>query len=719
MSNHGSSGTGQHLRALREERRHLLRNQRPEHYCLDCHSVTFEDEEYCLNCATPRPSKGWTALAQANDPWLGRIIKDRYLIARSLGQGSSGQVYRAESLSISRQFAVKIIATDQNDAQAEQIITRLNREIEALSRLRNPHICSFYEIFDLRGQYVAAIMDLIEGTTLEELILDSEPLDINRACSLLRQTANGIFEAHQAGMIHRDLKPENLMVERLPAGDDFVHILDFGIVRLTDDSTVNLTHGFIGTPLYASPEQATGKAIDHRSDIYSLGAILFFMLTGEPPFFSNNVYEVLRMHVRKEAPRLSDVDSSRTYPESLEELTRRMLAKQPDDRPHDLSKVIDELDRFSRNQFSDAFMEPGSTDDRGTKNSASQFHTPASGVVQAPANQSRLGPQESDSKGFGRDEHTSSATLQAHGAREPAHTPAFLRKPTPTDTDNGLQPLKGEIKFETTGEESSAATAVPTAPYRLQSHPSKVVAAHCRDGVFAVFDRGNDEIRHFRSDRTTPLVIPVSSPQTVETIALSTSYLLTGHDQGTITQIGLDDRREEALFQDVRRAPISALATDDQGRCIVAGSRSGRIYLHQRHRSTSSKWKRIRGGEPVRSVVLNQSAENVAIARQDNTVEILNLTNPRSPIARFSVNAPVRAMSISPDDYLLAAALVDRTVGLFQIPTGRKLLSLEAEHIDVLAVNFSDDGRPVAVCSIDRQIRVLQFDQIGSYASTK
>ncbi len=693
-----STATGQHLRAMREARRTLIKEGRPEHLCARCGSVTFEVEEACLHCGQARPEKGWMALKDSHDSWLGRLIDDRYLVTRPLGQGASAEVYCAESLSISRQFAVKIIATDKGQ-QAEQIIARLNREIEALSRLRNPHIVSFYEILDLKGKFVAAVMDLIDGDTLEDLILNGGPLSIGRACALLRQTANGLYEAHQAGMIHRDLKPENLMVERLPAGDDFVHILDFGIVRLTDDASVSMTHGFIGTPLYASPEQAMAKKIDHRSDIYSLGAILFFMLTGKPPFVSNNVYDVLRMHVRKQPPRLSDVRPQELFPEYLERLVAAMLAKDPSQRPDDLSEVIAELDKVQDTQMLEARSQVRQTQ-------VSDSHEALDD-----------GP-DTGSHGFDREEHTSAATLHAFGPRKPAATPSSPRQ-TPHGNDQ-IDAIPAEIHFQGSQSESSAATAIPSAAYALSTSSTQARAAFGPAGRFLLLEAQDPpEVQIFQPEATSPTPLPIPTQATVQAVALAEDHVIAGHSDGSISRVTLTKGQSKTLFQDVRRRPITAVAVSGNGDCVVAGSKSGRVYMHHQQRTSSSDWARIRSGAEVNALALGQNAESLAVARADNGIEVVSLFNPRTPTAQFRSHAPVRSMAISPDGYLLAAALVDRSVHLYQLPTGQKILSLHADDVDILAVFFSERARPVAVCAVRRKIRLLEFEELGAMTHSR
>jgi serine/threonine protein kinase len=289
-------------------------------------------------------------------------MRGRYLVTRRLGKGASATVYEAESLNISRQFAIKVIdlGACNGDKDPELIRARLDREIEAISRLQNPHTVPFYEVITLSESCVGIVMKFINGQTLDGVIACEAPMDWRRATRLLRQLASGVHEAHEAGLIHRDLKPANIMVEQLTSGDEFVHVLDFGIVWIDDG--LEVTRGFVGTPLYASPEQALGERIDRRSDIYALGAIFFELLTGRPPFQSKNVIEVLRMHVGHTPPTLADAleqdgrgarrprantsraDEQAAFPHAVQNLVERMLSKSREARPFDLTEVIGALD---------------------------------------------------------------------------------------------------------------------------------------------------------------------------------------------------------------------------------------------------------------------------------------------------------------------------------------------------------------------------------------
>lgn len=315
----------------------------PQHYCGRCVSVVYAEDRRCVECQRVRPESGWPSLYDSGDPWLGRVMEERYLITRRLGKGASATVYEAESLNISRRFAVKVVDLNacKSGKDPQLVRARLDREVEAISRLSNPHTVPFYEVLELSESCVGVVMKFVKGVTLDRLLACEGALGWRRACSLLRQIANGVHEAHEAGLIHRDLKPANIMVEELLSGDEFIHVLDYGIVWMDDG--VEVTQGFVGTPLFASPEQALGEPVDRRSDIYALGAIFFNMLTARPPFESSNVIEVLRMHVRRAPPSVRGMAPG-PVPKSVESLVERMLAKSREARPVDLSDIIDAID---------------------------------------------------------------------------------------------------------------------------------------------------------------------------------------------------------------------------------------------------------------------------------------------------------------------------------------------------------------------------------------
>jgi eukaryotic-like serine/threonine-protein kinase len=312
--------------------------------CAQCATLVDVECRRCSRCQARRPDTGWPSVEDEDDPWLGCVIDQTYRVIGLIGVGSMGRVYEAESTRIARSFAVKLVDPGAGSSPEipERVYDRLQREIEAQAILQNPHIVSLIDAMLLPGGHIAMVMDLIDGQTLSELIHEHGPMPIERACGIIRQAANGLEEAHKAGLVHRDLKPENIMVEVLPAGDDFVHICDFGVVFESD--LVVEDQVFVGTPLFASPEQVCGESLDGRSDIYSLGAVFFCMLTGRPPYVTDEVTEALDAHINAPIPTLNQAISSRVFPDRLEGLVSRMLAKRRAERPDSMTQLIAELD---------------------------------------------------------------------------------------------------------------------------------------------------------------------------------------------------------------------------------------------------------------------------------------------------------------------------------------------------------------------------------------
>ncbi len=415
----------------------------PERYCGRCMSLVYGRDVRCVHCQRRRPVGGWSKLKNSGDPWLGRIMHDRYLITRRLGKGATAMVYEAESLKIARQFAIKIVDLNACGASKDPdlVRARLRREVEAISRLRSPHSVPLFEVFQLSESCVAVVMNFIDGRTLESVLSEEGRLDWRRACGLLRQMAIGVHDAHQCGLIHRDLKPANMMIEPTSSGDEFVHVLDFGIVWIDDG--VEMTRGFVGTPLYASPEQALGDDVDCRSDIYSLGAIFFEMLTGRPPFRSDNVIEVLRMHVRNSPPTLAEASEAGDFPRRVQYLVEQMLSKSREARPADLEEVIDAVDAILEGRERAGLAAARSS--RGRRASEPEPARPATDPVldQPPAEPAASADLQGTAPGLGLIESVS----EAYASRERealrvcaqtidnvGHDPMFAQ---PTDDEPG------------------------------------------------------------------------------------------------------------------------------------------------------------------------------------------------------------------------------------------------------------------------------------------
>jgi serine/threonine-protein kinase len=302
-----------------------------------------------------------TKLADSDgDPFMGRIVGGRFAILDRLGAGSTGTVYRARQTAMGRDVAIKIVRADRLvDSQAKE---RFEQEAHATSLLRSPHTVTVYDFGEIHveGDDVDGVdgslylaMELLEGESLGDRLKRTGALPINEALRVVRHTLLSLIEAHDKRIIHRDLKPDNLvMVGEASGGFEVCKVLDFGIAKLlTHDGSVSALETqagtVFGTPRYMSPEQAQGKTLDARSDLYALGVILYHMLVGHPPYTDSDAVVVMAHHIKTPPKRPRTLKLDRPLPTDLEALLMRVLEKKPDKRPQDAAEFLAALDELA------------------------------------------------------------------------------------------------------------------------------------------------------------------------------------------------------------------------------------------------------------------------------------------------------------------------------------------------------------------------------------
>ncbi len=265
----------------------------------------------------------------------GAVVAGRYKVERALESGGMGTVLIAKQLGVNRTVALKVLRPDR--AVDLPLLRRFYNEAHAISSLSHPNIVQVFDFgfdADLRVPYLA--MEFIDGAPLDRL-LDSGPLAERRTAKILAQVARALVEAHAAGIVHRDLKPANIMVTRLRDGEEHVKVLDFGVAKIVRTQREGLTAPgmTLGSPHYMSPEQARADPIDGRADLYSLGCVLFEMLTGKAPFDAEITLEVMSKQVHSPRPPLPERLASDKRPPSvaMRALYDALLAKRREDRP--------------------------------------------------------------------------------------------------------------------------------------------------------------------------------------------------------------------------------------------------------------------------------------------------------------------------------------------------------------------------------------------------
>jgi len=301
-----------------------------------------------MSGTTPVPGADPGAVGEAAEPKVGQKI-GTYRLIRLIGSGATGRVFEVEHLTIGRRAAMKILAPEH--AARPGAIRRLFSEARAISKISHPHIVEVTDLVetDRIGGANGIVMELLQGKSLAQAIFEDKHMAPARFLPIMAQVADALSAAHEARFVHRDLKPENIYLCSQHGTPDYVKLLDFGLVKNVTETRGHATAEgiFVGTPAYASPEQASGKPVDHRTDIYSLGVILYELLCGRLPFEGRNFGEFLVKHVT-EAPPPTPPEVLRTeVGRTLDGIARRCLSKDPAQRYSSAAELRDLFERMA------------------------------------------------------------------------------------------------------------------------------------------------------------------------------------------------------------------------------------------------------------------------------------------------------------------------------------------------------------------------------------
>jgi serine/threonine-protein kinase len=280
-----------------------------------------------------------------------------YQLGELLGRGGMGEVYKASHRMLARPAAIKLIRPEMlggtDPAVAARAIARFRREAEAAAQLRSEHTVDLYDFGVTEDQTLYLVMEFLEGMDLESLVRQYGPLPAPRVVHVLRQVCESLEEAHARGLVHRDIKPANLHLGRVGCREDFVKVLDFGLVKTAaagaTQSLATIEGVIMGTPAYMAPEMALGENVDGRADLYALGCVAYYLLTGEQVFSGDTVMKVITQHLQA-APVPPSERTELSIPAPLEHLVLACLAKKPEDRPQtarQLARSLDAIDEMT------------------------------------------------------------------------------------------------------------------------------------------------------------------------------------------------------------------------------------------------------------------------------------------------------------------------------------------------------------------------------------
>jgi eukaryotic-like serine/threonine-protein kinase len=333
----------------------LIADQRSQFpFCPECELFLNDSAMFCSDCGLPLTLPGGehpyyeehhsaslpTVRLVNPDPLIGQTLEGKYKLIARLGEGGMSVVYRARRVHIGDEVAVKVLL--QKLATDDAALTRFRREARAAAMLHHPNVITIHDFGEPKNEQTTGfiVMEFVKGTPLRDLLNSEQYFPVERALRMMRGICAGVGAAHRQRMVHRDLKPENILVV---APDEYefesVKVVDFGFAKLVADEGVG-TGTVIGTPFYMSPEQCLGEPLDTRSDVYSLGAMFYEMISGKPPFKADTVSGIITKQLSEPPPPFL---ASLEIPRRVSVAIMRALAKDPDERPTTATELARQL----------------------------------------------------------------------------------------------------------------------------------------------------------------------------------------------------------------------------------------------------------------------------------------------------------------------------------------------------------------------------------------
>jgi eukaryotic-like serine/threonine-protein kinase len=587
-------------------------------------------------------------------------------VVEVIGRGGMGLVLKGYDGCLQRHVALKVL--DPKMAKNETARQRFCREARAAAQISHSHVLAVYQVQEEEASGLPfLVMQLVNGESLQERLDRQGAFDARDVLRIGVQAAMGLAAAHQRGLIHRDIKPANILL----ADNNHVLLTDFGLARAYFDAKLTDTGFVAGTTLYMSPEQARGEEVDHRSDLFSLGGVLYAMCTGQAPFAGSTPYLILK-RVTEEAPRpIREVNPA--IPESLAAVVEKLLAKNPEDRPQAAAEVVELLVQ----QFCVA-----------------STSTPAA-VPTAPATGRK-----------GTVPHSAGDLLIRKRTLAIA-VPVLLLGGVLLSQLSGLRRMLGPELGE----------SGPQARVTLSGNAGPVwSAAFGRDGntLAMAIDDGNVKLWDSQARRVQHTLEAHRGP--VWSIAFSPDgkYLATTSDDGTAKLWDTATWEEQASLK--HGTSVRSVAFAPNGEILVTGSRDGSVRIWdvatRLERVTTKGHTRV-----VMAVAFSPDSKTIASASGDKSVKLWDTATGLEQLSLEGHNGGVYTVAFAPDGKTVASGGWDKTVRLWDVNSGSALARFRGHSKDVWAVAYAPDGKKLDSASEDETVKIWDIPS-GREAAT-
>jgi hypothetical protein len=574
-------------------------------------------------------------------------------VLRVVGRGGMGIVLHAVDTCLQRDVAIKVL--DPEVSKDELARERFCREARAAASISHENVVAVHQVdIDEDKDLPFLVMELVTGESLEKKLEREGQITLREIVRIGMQTAAGLAAAHEKGLIHRDIKPGNILLEQ---SGQRVKLTDFGLARAAEDVRLTRSGLVAGTPLYMSPEQATGEELDARSDLFSLGVVLYELAAGEPPFDGKTPLAVLKRVTEEQPVPLRQRNPD--LPEWFVQIVDRLLAKKPQDRFQSARQVADVLEHYW------AVLRSSETVTCPRKKAVTPWKAVTVGI-------------------------TAGLLTLVLGVAA-----LFFFWPRP-DTPEEKAPAPWHVLKGNAGPLWSLAV----------SGDGKNLAMGTDEGTVKYWDIDAGNVVWTLKAHKTPVWALALSPQG--------DRLATGSDDGHAIVWDVKTQKESGTFSS--GAGVRAVAFDPEGKRLLTGARNGTVTVWDVR--SGEKHKEIVGHSGlVVAVAFAPDGKTLASAGGDKTIKLWDAGSGQEKLTLQGHQAGVYGIAFSPDGRYLVSGGWDKTVRLWELASGSLLATMTSPHQDVWSVDFNAEGTRFAATGEDQMVRLWDFESRKEVAS--